>query len=155
MALHHAALAAAVSLVASGCTTSAPPPADPAAVAVDRAVPLADRERAVLTLADGGPEATDKLRALLAPGEPPEVRAAAVTGLVQRRDWQSMPRFLDLLADDALVVRGRAAAAVVQLMGRDFGFDPAAPPAERARKAAAMRREFDAYGPTPPPPFRK
>jgi hypothetical protein len=42
-----------------------------------------------------------------------------------------MPALISLLDDDDRVVRGRAAASIAVLLGRDYQFDPDAPTAER------------------------
>lgn len=87
--------------------------------------------------------------------ELPEARALAAEAAAAARDWESMPRLIELLDDADVVVRGRASVACAKLLGMDFGLDPRAVPAERAAKRAEITRAYAAMRANPPPQYRR
>ena len=70
-------------------------------------------------------------------GEDEHVRAAAVQSIGLMRAWSHRDAAIRALDDPSPRVRGRAAAAVRSMIGRDFGFRANDPPAKR--KAAIKR----------------
>lgn len=72
--------------------------------------------------------------------EDPHVRAAAVQAIGELRAWKYRHAALDVLDDPSPLVRGRAAAALHRMTGRNFGFRANATPQERAVIVALMRK---------------
>ena len=99
-------------------------------------------------------EAAPPLRQVLKEARHPEVRAAAVQGLGEVADFESVPELLRLCNDPSPLVRGRAGAALCEILGADFPFKAEATPAERAETIDAMRRMYDQMRRHPPPKYR-
>jgi len=92
-----------------------------------------------------------RLRRLLEESDTPEVRAAAVAGLGEVRDIDSLPQMLDLMASESTVIRMRSFQAVKEILGTDFHFDPHGPPEERAEVIEVYRAFYEqALGPLSP-----
>ncbi|MBL7219721.1 MAG: HEAT repeat domain-containing protein [Phycisphaerae bacterium] len=70
----------------------------------------------------------------------PVVRAAAVTGLGRARAYDEMETLLAEMNDDDVIVRGRAAEAVVNIIGRRYPYNLNAPPAKRLESIARIRK---------------
>jgi len=70
----------------------------------------------------------------------PAVRASAITGLGHRRTYEAMDTLLAEMNDDDVVVRGRAAEAVVTILGPRYPYDPHDPPAKRLEIIAKIRK---------------
>ena len=70
----------------------------------------------------------------------PIVRAAAVTALGQARAYEEMETLLAAMNEQDLVVRRRAAEAVVLILGRRYPYDPNAPSAQRLGSIAVIRQ---------------
>lgn len=85
----------------------------------------------------------------------PEVRALAAQAAGAAGDWESMPRLMELLDDEDVVVRARAGVACARLIGMDFGHDPRATPAERAATRAQIAKVYAAMRHNPPPQYRR
>jgi len=111
-------------------------------VALESADP-AEQEKAAVELAALGRPAMKHLQRVLAESQSDRVRAAVARGLASEPDYDSMPVLLDALADPSPVVRDRAGAAVQQLLGAEFQFAADAPPEERERDIAAIRKEWE------------
>ena len=71
--------------------------------------------------------------------EDPYVRAAAVQAIGRLRAWDQRHAAIDALEDPSPLVRGRAAAALKNMVGRDFLFRANDPPEERAKAVANIR----------------
>jgi HEAT repeat protein len=104
--------------------------------------PLVVRERAAIELADYGERALPQLRQVFRESTVPEVRAAAILGISQAKDWQSVPELLNAMEDESLLVRGRAGAAVRDLIGADYHFRAEDPPEKRAAILSEIRRVY-------------
>jgi HEAT repeat protein len=103
----------------------------------------AEQEEAVLELIELGGPALKHLQRVLAESQTDRVRAAAIQGLAFQRDYDSMPILLDAMADPSLVIRVRAGAAVQKLLGVKVDFHASAPPEEREKAAAILRKEWE------------
>ena len=68
-----------------------------------------------------------------------EVRAAAVTALGRSRACGEMETLLAAMNDEDIVVRRRAAEAVVLIIGRRYPYDPNGPSARRLKSIAVIR----------------
>jgi len=64
-------------------------------------------------------------------GNDPEVLVPLVQGVLKQRDYKSLPRLFDLMEHPDPRVRGKAGAAVSEIMGADYGFHAADPPEKR------------------------
>ena len=78
----------------------------------------------------------------------PAIRAAAAKSLGRLKLWDSMPALLAALKDGDRRVRGAANAAIVKVLGADYGFDPnARNEAERRKVIETIAAEYkSAYG---------
>ncbi len=84
-------------------------------------------------------------RALAASHESdPQVRAYLLQAVTQAKDWRSLPEIFAAMEDPDAVVRGRAAAAAVKIMGKDYGFRANDPPEKRAKILATIRHDAEA-----------
>lgn len=101
-----------------------------------------EQQRAALDLGRVGAAALEPLRRVLAESKTPEVRAAAIEGLLDLQDYTSVPIFLSLLDDPSPLVRGRAGVAVTQLLGRNFQYVAEDPPAKRSEAIQKMKRAY-------------
>jgi hypothetical protein len=119
-----------------------PPPEELARRALEAGSPE-EQEKAALDLARSGEPAREHLRRVLAETRSPQVRAAVVEGLGALRDWESMPKLLDLLGDPDVKVRGRAGVAVTSLLGQDFSFRADDSADKRARIIRDMRSTYN------------
>ena len=63
----------------------------------------------------------------------PDVRATAAQALGDMQDFVSVPELLRLCDDPSPLVRGRAGAAVCNILGADFPFQADMPAAERPK----------------------
>jgi hypothetical protein len=98
--------------------------------------------------------ATPQLRQVLKEARHPDVRAAAAQGLGDVQDFQSVPELLRLCDDPSPLVRGRAGAAVTNIIGMDFFFKADDPPEQRKAAIEAMRRAYEQMRRQPPPQYR-
>ena len=103
----------------------------------------AEQEKAVLELTELGTPALKHLQRVLAESQTDRVRAAAIQGLAFQQDYDSMPALLDAMADPSLVIRVRAGAAVQKLLGVKIDFHANAPPKEREKAVAILRKEWE------------
>ena len=101
-----------------------------------------EQEEAVVQLAQFGTEAREQLRRVLAESKTPRVRAACIRALAGQLDYDNMPAFLDALDDDSALVRGRAGAAVQQMLYADVAFPYDAPPV-REPAAKDLRERWE------------
>jgi hypothetical protein len=99
-------------------------------------------------------EAAPPLRQVLREARHAEVRAAAIQGLGEVADFESVPELLRLCNDPSPLVRGRAGAALCEILGADFPFEADLPAAQRAEVIDAMRRMYDQMRRHPPPKYR-
>jgi HEAT repeat protein len=98
-----------------------------------------ERVRAAVALSRH-PDASPEMLVLVAQeGRTDGVRAAAIQGLGQLRDVDSLPFLIDWMEDDALLVRGRAGVAADQVLGMRFGFKAGESAKQRARSIMAYR----------------
>ena len=72
-------------------------------------------------------------------GNDPEVLMPLVQGVAKQLDWRSLPRLFTLMEHDNAGVRGRAGAAVVTIMGADYGFRANDPPQKRRETLVNIR----------------
>lgn len=98
--------------------------------------------------------AAPQLREVIARTRNPEVRATAAQALGDLEDFQSVPELLRLCDDPSPLVRGRAGAAVTNIIGMDFFFKADDPPKERATAIESMRRAYDQMRRSTPPKYR-
>jgi HEAT repeat protein len=98
--------------------------------------------------------AAPQLRQVLKQASNPDVRAAAAQGLGDVQDFQSVPELLRLCDDPSPLVRGRAGAAVTNIIGMDFFFKADDPPEKRKAIVESMRRAYDQMRRYPPPEYR-
>jgi HEAT repeat protein len=68
------------------------------------------------------------------------VRAAAITALGRARVYSEMETLLDAMNDENILVRRRAADAVVPIIGRRYPYDPNASSAQRLKSIAVIRK---------------
>lgn len=111
---------------------------------VDRALsaPTVDeRQTAAIELSRRGDVPIESVRNVFRQSKAPEVRAAAAQGLGRTRDIDSLPALIDAMEDESPLVRGRAGAAVKQIVGLDYEFRALDPPEER-QKAVDFYRKF-------------
>jgi len=111
---------------------------DPPDVLLERVVrgdSVKIQTKAAQDMLQHGEEARPFARRALAEytGNDPAVLMPLVQGIAKQRDWRSIPRLFTLMEHDDPGVRGRAGAAVVTIMGADYGF--------RANDAPQVRRE--------------
>jgi HEAT repeat protein len=99
-------------------------------------------------------QAAPPLRQVLKEARHPDVRAAAAQGLGDVQDFQSVPELLRLCDDPSLLVRGRAGAAVTNIIGMDFFFQADDPPEKRKAVIDSMRRAYEQMRRYPPPEYR-
>lgn len=111
----------------------------------------ADKEQAALDLARSGEAAREPLRRVLAESSNPDVRAAAIQGLGELRDGDSLPDLIKLLEDPSDKVRGRAGVAVGNIIGIDFRFNATDSQTGRAKAVKAIKQAYEAYKKNPPP----
>jgi hypothetical protein len=117
---------------------------DPPDVLLERVVhgdSVETQSQAARDMLEHGDEARPFARRALAEysGNDPEVLLPLVQGIAKQRDWRSLPRLFTLMEHDDASVRGRAGAAVVTIMGADYGFHANDGPQER-RKALILTR---------------
>jgi hypothetical protein len=74
-------------------------------------------------------------------GNEPEVLVPLVQSVLKQRDHKSLPRLLDLMEHPDPRVRGKAGAALSEIMGADYGFRAGDPP-EKRRKVLKYVREI-------------
>ena len=98
--------------------------------------------------------AAPQLRQVLKEARHPDVRAAAAQGLGDVQDFQSVPELLRLCDDPSPLVRGRAGAAVTNIIGMDFFFKADDPPEQRKAVIESMRRAYEQMRRHPPPEYR-
>jgi hypothetical protein len=132
-------------LVCSGCGQATPE--DLYARAVESGS-VVEQEEAAVQLARSGDGAVEHLRRLLDESPTAEVRAAAAQGLGENRDVDSLPKLIDAMEDESVLVRTRAGIAVKHIMGMDFGFNPQADVGERFEVVTSYRMFWkEALGP--------
>lgn len=123
------------------------------AVGQDSGATQEQREKAILGLAKADKKGKEYLRELLKSPDV-EAKAAAISGLAECRDFESMPQLLDLLDDPSDNLRRRAASASMLILGRNYPYDAAAAASARAPVIALMRKEYQAMKKSPPPMYR-
>ena len=109
---------------------------------------------ATMQLAEPQHNAAPQLRQVLREASHPDVRAAAAQGLGDVQDFQSVPELLRLCDDPSPLVRGRAGAAVTNIIGMDFFFKADDPPKQRKAVIEAMQRAYEQMRRQPPPKYR-
>ena len=72
-------------------------------------------------------------------GNQPEVLVPLLQGAQKQRDYQSIPRLFELMEHEDPRVRGKAGAAVAEIMGADYGFAADDPPERRRVVLQRMR----------------
>jgi HEAT repeat protein len=112
------------------------------------------QQMAAAQLSNHRQAAAPQLRQVLKQASNPDVRAAAAQGLGDVQDFQSVPELLRLCEDPSPLVRGRAGAAVTNIIGMDFFFKADDPPEKRKAVIESMRRAYDQMRRYPPPEFR-
>jgi HEAT repeat protein len=73
----------------------------------------------------------------------PKVRAAAALSLGRIDTWDAIPALLEAMNDDTRVVRAAADAAVIEMIGVDWQFDPDWPKDERQEWLAEFAKHID------------
>ena len=98
--------------------------------------------------------AAPQLRQVITQARNPEVRATAAQALGDLEDFQSVPELLRLCDDSSALVRGRAGAAVTNIIGMDFFFQADDPPDQRKAAIESMRRAYEQMRRSLPPKYR-
>ncbi len=98
-----------------------------------------EREETALKLARHPDQPIDELRKVFDETDSRRVQAAAIHGLGKVRDWESIPKLIELMKSDSEFLRGRAAMAVNQIAREDFGYRANAP--EKKRLLSIQRIE--------------
>jgi len=98
-----------------------------------------EREEAALELARHSDQPLVELRRVFDETDSRRVQAVAMHGLGRVRDWESIPKLIELMESDSEFLRGRAASAVNQIAREDFGFRANDP--EKKRIQAIKRIE--------------
>ena len=80
-------------------------------------------------------------------GNDPEVLVPLVQGVLKQRDYKSAPRLLDLMEHPDPRVRGKAGAALCEIMGADYGFRAADPPEKRREVLERIRAVYAKMAP--------
>jgi hypothetical protein len=91
-------------------------------------------------------EPVPNIRRVLEKSTDPEVRALMILGITQIRDWDSMPKVIDALADDSVVVRVQACNTVQNLLACDVhaaSYDPRADEAHRRDGIPKIHERWD------------
>jgi len=127
-------------------TSPTAPPADLAATALENTDQqgLPKRVAAVRDLSRHGYTAAPELRRVAQQATEPQVRAGAIQGLGEVRDWQSVDILIGELEHPDPLVRGRAGAALRKIMKVDFNFRAHDPADRRAAAIAHIRRLVNA-----------
>ena len=120
---------------------TAPSPEELAGVAIFSDATPEDCQDAALKLAGLGSPAVPYMRRVLAESKSPEVRAAAIQGLVVAYDITSMDAYLDGLNDPSLPVRMSSATAMNNLLSMTALPDD--PPEKRQEAIDACRRHWE------------
>lgn len=102
-----------------------------------------ERQEAALMLIALDDTALPLMRRVLQQSKAPEVRAAMIQGLIQQYDYGSMPAILDALDDESLLVRTRAAPAVLNLLCFGVSYAPNDPPEKRREVVKACRQRWE------------
>ena len=103
------------------------------------------REQAAVRLAGHPDRPLVTLRRVFAEADSARVKGAAALGLGTLMDWQSMPQLIEAMEAEAPVLRRHAAAAVTQIMGRDFGFPPEGPDVQRKKALEVIKQNYPVY----------
>jgi hypothetical protein len=120
-----------------------PAPSQLADMALNSELPD-QRQHAAVMLADSGPAGVPHIREVFRRSEASDVKVACIEGIAQNWDYDSMDLLLDALDDPSPVVRGRAASAVMRMVGRNRRFRAEGPEAERKMLAQYMREDWEA-----------
>ncbi len=123
-------------------TAEAPSPEVLAEQALGGSSPEA-REKAAVQLATQVTDSRNLLRQVFHQSEAPPVRAACISGMAGNWDYHSMDDLLAALEDESPLVRGRAGAAVQQMLGIHFYFRAQDPPDKRAVAVKKMRAAWE------------
>lgn len=105
-------------------------------------------EEAAVQLSQHPARSLDLIRKVFAEAQSDRVKAAAALGLGALVDWESMPKLIDAMESNSPDLRGNASAAVTQITGRDFGFQPNADATQQARNLqiiAGIRKNWELY----------
>jgi hypothetical protein len=96
-----------------------------------------------------GPAAQPFIRQALAEyrGNDADVLVPLLQGAQRQRDWRNMNRLFELMEHADPRVRGKAGAAVVEIMGADYGFAASDPPAKRREVLGRMRAVYEKMKP--------
>jgi hypothetical protein len=127
--------------VQSGCVHRPSPEA--LAEAAINGSPALEQERAVLELTRHGQASVSALRRVVAESRSPQVRAIAFQALGAFGDIESGPAMIEAMDDPDPRVRGRAAVAMVNILGVDFQFRAEDPPAKRRAIVDHVRRTYE------------
>ncbi len=122
-----------------------PRPEELAAAALNPQLSEPDREKAAVRLASHPDKPLPLIRRVFSEAQSVQVRAAAALGLGALMDWPSMPKLIEAMKGDSVELRRHANAAVVQIMGRDFGFRADDPEPERKKIIATIERNYPVY----------
>jgi hypothetical protein len=98
------------------------PPEELVGIALNPETPVDDQQRAVLELPNS--EAAVHIRQVMDASSKPEVKAAAVLALARVFDWDSMPKFFEIMEDFSADprLRANAGSAATKLLGKDYFF---------------------------------
>ena len=83
------------------------------------------------------------------PQQDAEARVQAIFYLAKANDWDSTGILIDLLDDSSLLVRGRAAAAVRQILGTDFYYRAGDDRSQRLEAINGIRRYWQSRAQRP------
>ena len=108
--------------------------------ALDDPRPAIRQQAATAYARAADPKDTAPLTKVARTDKSPVVRAAAVTALGQARVYEGMETLLEAMNDDDIVVRRRAAEAVILFTGRRYPYRADAPSAQRLKSIAVIRK---------------
>jgi len=111
---------------------------------VETAPTEVERSQAARDLVRHGEAAREEIHTALVRKQPeePEVIAPLLQATMKVRDHRSLPTAIDLLDHPDPLVRGRAGAAVREILGADFGFRANDPPEKRAKVVAMIKADY-------------
>lgn len=134
-------------------SSSAPPSAAAGSEEEQRAAALASQITRPLLKGGVQPETAELLRKVLKTTQDPQVRVAIISGLGKARDPDSVPQFLDAMADDSPEIRKQAGAALERTCGFPHLFNPDASLAQRQEVITRYRTLWNTIVNTPGQPY--
>ena len=114
-----------------------------AETALNESLPIPEREKAVLALTYQGKQVLPQIRKIVAESKTPAIRAAAIPFLGSCRDFRSGPLLLAACEDPDIMVRSRAAGAMMPLLSASYHFRADDPAPKRQAVVRAMKKSYE------------